>query len=183
LALVISETLQNDIRSGVKVALAPIITDFPIIILTLFVFSKFSDFNNVLGLISLIGAFVILLMGYESLTTKGITVNTQENTPKSLSKGVLVNVLSPHPYLFWFTVGAPTMAKAMDQSLNASFAFITGFYVFLVGSKIMLAVLAGKSKSFLEGNLYIYTMRFLGLVLCLFAIILFRDGLKLLEVI
>ena len=183
LALVISETLQNDIRSGVKVALAPIITDFPIIILTLFVLSKFSNFHNILGIISLTGAFVILLMGYESLRTKGIKVTIQKNKPKSLSKGVLANALSPHPYLFWFTVGGPTMTKAMDQSLNASFAFITSFYVFLVGSKIMLAVLTGKSRSFLKGNLYIYTMRFLGLVLCLFAIVLFRDGLKLLEVI
>jgi threonine/homoserine/homoserine lactone efflux protein len=123
------------------------------------------------------------MMGYESLRTKGIKVSTQENKPKSLSKGVLANALSPHPYLFWFTVGAPIMTKAMGQSLNASFAFIISFYVFLVGSKIMLAVLAGKSKSFLRGNLYIYTMRFLGLVLCLLAIVLFRDGLKLLEVI
>lgn len=183
LALVISETLQNDIRSGVMVALAPIITDFPIIILTLFFLSKLSNFHNILGIISLIGAFVILKMGYENLRTKGIEVNAQENKPKSLSKGVLANALSPHPYLFWFTVGAPTMTKAMAQSLNASFAFIISFYVFLVGSKIMLAVLAGKSKSFLRGNLYIYTMRFLGLVLCLLAIVLFRDGLKLLEVI
>jgi len=34
LTLVISETLQHDIKSGVKVALAPFITDLPIIILT-----------------------------------------------------------------------------------------------------------------------------------------------------
>lgn len=179
LALVISETLQNDIRSGVKVAIAPIITDLPIIILTLFVLSKLSNFHNILGLISLVGAFVILMMGYESLRTTGIKVNTHEIKPKSLSKGVLANALSPHPYLFWFAVGAPTMTKAMGHSLNAGLAFIMSFYVFLVGSKIMLAVLAGKSKSFLRGNLYIYTMRFLGSVLCLLAIVLCLDGLKL----
>ena len=34
LTLVISETLQHDIKSGVKVALAPIITDLPIIFFT-----------------------------------------------------------------------------------------------------------------------------------------------------
>jgi len=179
LALVISETLQNDIKSGVKVALSPIITDVPIIILTLFVLSGLSHFRFILGIISLLGACVILMMGYESLKTTGIKVNTQERKPKSLAKGILANALSPHPYLFWFTVGAPTMTKAMDQSLSASCAFIISFYVFLVGSKIILAVLAGKSKSFLSGNLYIYTMRFLGVVLCLLAIFLFRDGLKL----
>ena len=183
LALVISETLKNDIKSGIKVALAPIITDFPIIILTLFVLSRLSDFHIILGIISLIGGGVILMMGYESLKTKGIKVNTQEHKPKSLSRGVLANALSPHPYLFWFSVGAPTMSTAMNHSLNASLAFIISFYVFLVGSKVLLAVLAGKSKHFLNGNLYIYTMRFLGIILCLLAIALFLDGLKLLGVI
>lgn len=182
LALVISETLQNDIASGIKVALAPIITDLPIIILTLFFLSKLSSFHSVLGILSLIGGVVILLMGYESLKTKGLEVKVQNSKPKSLAKGVLANVLSPHPYLFWFTVGAPVTTQALSQNISASLAFILSFYVFLVGSKILLAVLAGKSKSLLVGNVYIYTMRLLGLILCLLAVILFRDGLKLLQV-
>ncbi|MDB4304277.1 LysE family transporter [Desulfosarcina sp.] len=183
LALVISETLQHDIKSGVKVALAPIITDLPIIILTLFILAKLSNFHNILGLISLTGGFVILFMGYESIRTKGVELNLQETKPKSLTKGILVNALSPHPYLFWLSVGAPTMTKAMNQSIIAASAFICTFYASLVGSKILLALLVGKSKSFLVGNVYIYTMRFLGLVLCVLAFVLFRDGLKLLGMI
>ena len=51
LTLVISETLQHDIRAGVKVALAPIVTDLPIIMLTLFILVKLSGFYKVLGII------------------------------------------------------------------------------------------------------------------------------------
>lgn len=182
LTLVISETLQHDIKSGVKVALAPIITDLPIIILTLFILSKLSGFHNILGIISLTGGLFILYMGYNSLRTKGVKINLDEIKSKSFTKGVLANVLSPHPYLFWFSVGAPTVTKAMAQNISAPLAFIISFYVFLVGSKILLAVLIGKSKSLLSGNAYIFTMRFLGLVLCVLAIILFHDGLKLLEI-
>lgn len=183
LTLVISETLQHDIKSGVKVALAPIITDLPIIILTLFILSNLSNFHNILGIISLTGGSFILFMGYESVRTKGVELNFQEIKPKSLTKGILANALSPHPYLFWFSVGAPTMTKALSQNISASLAFIISFYAFLVGSKIVLAILIGKSKSFLRGNVYIYSMRFLGVVLCVFAIVLFHDGLKLLEII
>lgn len=183
LTLVISETLQHDIKSGVKVALAPIITDFPIIILTLFILSKLSDFHNILGIISLAGGLFILYMGYKSLRTKGVKINLDEIKSKSFTKGVLANALSPHPYLFWFSVGAPTMTKAMLQNISAPLAFIISFYAFLVGSKIVLAILIGKSKSLLSGKMYIFTMRFLGMVLCVLAIILFRDGLKLLEII
>ncbi|MCK5099832.1 MAG: LysE family transporter [Desulfobacteraceae bacterium] len=182
LTLVISETLQHDIRAGIKVAIAPIITDLPIIILTMFVLSKLSNFHNILGIISLTGGCVILFMGYESIRTKGTEVNLQEIKIKPLTKGVLANFLSPHPYLFWFSVGAPTMTKAISQDISAPFAFIISFYIFLVGSKIALAIITGKSKSFLSGTVYIYIMRFLGLVLCVLAIVLFYDGLEMLGI-
>jgi len=183
LALVISETLQHDIQSGIKVALAPIITDLPIIILTLFILAKLSNFHSILGVISLIGGFFILFIGFKSIRTKRLELNLQETKPNSLTKGILVNALSPSPYLFWFSVGAPTMIKAMSQNMIAPVAFIISFYALLVGSKILLAILVGKSKSFLVGNVYIYTMRFLGLVLCVLAFVLFHDGLKLLGLI
>ena len=183
LTLVISETLQHDIKSGVKVALAPIITDLPIIILTLFVLSKLSNFHNILGIISLIGGFFVLFMGYESIRVRGVDLNLQGGKTKSLTKGVLANALSPHPYLFWLSVGAPIMTKAMSLRISAPLAFIITFYFFLVGAKIVLAIVIGKSKSFLKGNVYIYTLRFLGLLLCVLAIVLFHDGLKLLEII
>jgi threonine/homoserine/homoserine lactone efflux protein len=183
LTLVISETLQHDIKSGVKVALAPIITDLPIIVLTLFILTKLSNFHNILGIISLTGGFVILLMGYESIRTKGVELNLKEAKPKSLTKGILVNALNPHPYLFWVSVGAPTMTKAMHQSIIAASAFICSFYVLLVGSKVVLAILVGQSKNFLAGKVYIYIMRFLGLALGVLAFFLFRDGLKLLGII
>ena len=183
LTLVISETLQHDIKSGAKVALAPIITDLPIIILTLFILSKLSNFHNILGGISLIGGFFILFMGYQSIRTKGIEVNFNELKMQSFTKGVLANALSPHPYLFWFSVGAPIMTKALSQNINAAVAFIVSFYVFLVGSKILLAILIGKSKFLLSGKAYIFTMRFLGLVLCVLGIVLLHDGLNLLKII
>ncbi len=183
LTLVISETLQHDIKSGVKVALAPIITDLPIIILTLFVLSKLTSFHNILGVISLVGGFFILFMSYESIRTKGVELNLRKVEPRSLIKGVLANALSPNPYLFWFTVGAPIMAKAISLNISAFLVFIISFYTFLVGSKIVLAILIGKSKSFLCGNVYIYTMRFLGLVLGVLAIALFYNGIELLGII
>lgn len=179
LTLVISETLRYNTRAGFKVALAPILTDLPIIILTLFILANLSTFNIILGIISFFGCSLLLYMGYESLLTKRLNLNFQNHQPKSIKKGIIVNTLNPHPYLFWISVGGPTTIKAMDQSIIAAFAFISSFYVLLVGSKIALAILVGKYRSFLTGNFYIYTMRFLGLILFLFALLLFRDGIKL----
>jgi threonine/homoserine/homoserine lactone efflux protein len=180
LTLVISETLRHDIRAGVKVALAPVTTDLPIILLTLFILAKLSGFHEVLGVISCMGGFFVLYLGWQSMVTKGVELNLQETRSKSLAKGIIVNTLNPHPYLFWFGVGGPTVTKAINQGLFAPLAFMGSFYVLLVGSKILIALLVGKSRSFLTGKGYIYTMRLLGVALCALAIFLFRDGFKLL---
>jgi threonine/homoserine/homoserine lactone efflux protein len=178
LALVISETLRHDMKAGVKVALAPILTDLPIVFLSLFILAKLSAFNTVLGIISFLGSFLLLHMGYESIRTKGVDLGLQNDTPNSLKRGILVNAFSPYPYLFWISIGAPTTMKAMDQSVFAALSFIISFYVFLVGSKILLAILAGKSRSFLTDKVYIYIMRALGGALLVFAIFLFQEGMK-----
>jgi hypothetical protein len=86
------------------------------------------------------------------------------------------------PYLFWFSVGGPILSRAINLNVKAPFAFIGSFYVLLIGSKMLLAVLVGRSKSFLNGTLYKYIMRLLGLALCILALLLFRDGMKLLGI-
>ena len=183
LALVISETLSHDKRAGIKVALAPIITDLPIITLTLFILSKLAGFHTVLGIISLLGGGFILYLGFENIRTKGMSVRLDNDKPRSLQKGIIVNLLSPHPYLFWLSVGGPLTMKAMQHSIIAAAAFISSFYVLLIGSKILIAIAVGKSKSFLTDKTYIYTMRLLGTMLVLLALFLFRDGLHLLGII
>ena len=57
-------------------------------------------------------------------------------------------------------------------------AFIISFYAFLVGSKVIVAILTDKSRNFLKNKNYIRIMRILGLILLVFAFIFFRDGVK-----
>lgn len=181
LTLVISETLKHDIRAGLKVAFAPLISDLPIVLLTVLVLAKLSQFNIILAIISFVGAVFIFFMGVDSMRTKGQHVVVDSGKPKSLMKGVLVNVLSPHPYLFWFSVGAPILVKASAISTGASALFIISFYCCLIGAKVVLAMLVDKSRRFLQGSFYIYTMKLLGLLLCLLALFLVYDGVKLLS--
>ena len=180
LTLVITESLQHGIIAGIKVALAPVLTDVPIIALTLILLSKLSNFHGLLGIISILGGLLILYLGYESIRIKGVTLDFDDVEPKSLRKGIMVNVLNPHPYLFWLGVGAPTVMKAMDHGILAASAFVGSFYILLVGSKMLLAMLVGRSRTFLTDKLYIYTNRMLGVVLWVLAIFLFKDGFDLL---
>jgi threonine/homoserine/homoserine lactone efflux protein len=182
LTLVISETLQHGIKSGIRVALSPIITDLPIILLSLFILGQLAEFQNLLGIISLIGGGVILYMGYETMTARPPKSDCLATAPKSLLKGILVNALSPHPYIFWLSVGGTLMNKALTQSAGTLVGFVGSFYLFLVGSKILIAILVGRSRQFLTSRWYVYTLRVLGMALCLLALFLFHEGLVLLGV-
>lgn len=182
LTLVIAETLQYGLKPGIKIALAPMITDLPIILLALFIFKKISHVNEFLGIISLLGAMFVLFLSYKNFTAKHISHRQLPPTPNSLVKGIVVNALSPHPYLFWFTVGAPAVIAATGQGPCSPFLFIVSFYMLLVGSKLLLAFLVSKSRSFLSGSLYSKIMKMLGLLLVIFAFFLLRDGLTLLGI-
>ena len=71
---------------------------------------------------------------------------------------------------------------ALNEKLAAApWGFILGFYPLLVGSKIGVALLAGRHRSLLTGRAYPYVMRGLAVALVVFAFILFRDALTLLN--
>ena len=182
LALVISESLKHGFVSGVKVAVAPLLTDIPIVALTLLVFTQISEAGFVLGLISIAGSIYVLYIGYECIDEKDRTYDPLVANSQSLKKGVITNALSPHPYLFWISVGAPAVAQSIKINFASPLLFVSGFYFCLIGSKILLAFLIGKSRSFLNDKIYKYTMRILGLALMGLSIALFIDGLKLMYV-
>lgn len=174
MTLVISETLRHGIEAGVRVAIAPIITDLPIVAVSVFFIASLSEYQAVLGVISLTGAVLLLYMAYEYIAMAGYRADFGKSQENSLRKGILVNMLSPNPYLFWLSVGAPLTSKAISESTLAVILFMLGFYLFLIGSKMALAVLVGRSRSFLQGEVYLWTMRLLGLLLGVFAFLLLR---------
>ena len=183
LTLVISETLKHDKKEGIKIAVAPILTDLPIVLITLLILSKLTNFDPILGSISILGAIFIGYLAYENISIKKIELDVSEAKPQSLKKGVIANFLNPHPYVFWFIIGAPTVLRAWDVSLFSAILFILGFYIFLVGSKISIAVIVEKSRSFLKSNIYVYTIRLLGIALLIFSLMFLIDGLKFFKVI
>jgi len=180
LVLVISQTLKHGYKEGIKVAFAPLLTDLPIILISVLFLSFISGYSSILGIISICGGLYLGYLAYESFKTKGLEGEFDAGEPKSLLKGVTVNFLNPSPYLFWITVGGPIIITAYMRNVYSPWLFIVGFYAFLVGSKIVLAVVSGKSREFLTGRPYIYIMRILGVILLLFALYLIYQGVQLL---
>lgn len=177
LTLVISETLRHNIREGIKISFAPLFSDLPIVLISLFLISRLSDVRLVLAMIAFLGGFYLFYLGYENITFKGAEIPVKKAQPQSLKKGVITNFVNPNPYIFWMTIGAPVVMKASAHGYLAPAYFIAAMYFFMIGSKITIATLVGKSKRFLNSTFYQYLIRFLGLVLFFFALYFFREGL------
>lgn len=180
LTLVIAETLRQGTAAGVRVALSPLVTDLPIILVAWWVLAELSRFQGVLGFISLLGAFFVAYLGYECLLARELSLAASGAIPNSLAKGILANLFNPHPYLFWLTIGGATMHKALSIGTAALLGFLGAFYLWLVGGKVVLAMVVGRARGRLSGRAYPYLMRFLGVVLCGLALVLLREGLGLL---
>jgi len=177
LTLVITETLRHDLRAGVKVSLAPLITDLPIVLMTLLLASRFST-APVLGTLSFLGAAFLVYLGLEGLRFRGVELPEEATSPRSLKKGVIANLLNPHPYVFWLSIGAPTVVKAYKEDIVLSIQYLLGFYVCLIGAKVLVAVVISRSKTLLKTRAYVYTNKLLGLLLLIFALLFTRQGLQ-----
>lgn len=178
LFLVISQTLKHGYKEGIKIAFAPIFSDIPIIIICLLFLSLITSYSSILGIISIIGALYLLYLAYKSFNTNILVDEVLYEKPKSLTKGITLNLFNPSPYLFWISIGGPIIIPAYLKNSLSPLVFIIGFYTLLVGSKIVLAYAVGMSRDFITGKVYVYTMRVLGVILIIFTLYFIKEGIN-----
>lgn len=180
-AMVISQTLRYGLREGIKAAFSPILTDLPIVMIITFLLSSIYAYKPLLGIISIVGGFFVTYLAYENFKIYEIKQAEETAEPNSVIRGAVTNALNPHPYLFWIMVGSPMIIKG--YMINAIYAviFIISFYICLIGAKVSLAVVVSKSREFLVGKAYFYTMKVLGVLLLIFALFLFHEGFLLVK--
>ncbi|MDO8618451.1 MAG: LysE family translocator [Candidatus Daviesbacteria bacterium] len=175
--LIIGETLKHGKGAGIKIATAPLFTDLPILLFSIFILSKLAGLNILLGTISLFGACYLAYLAYGSIKTKSIQIETTSGN-KSFMKGIVVNFLNPNPYIFYFSILGPLIVKGMKDNflLGPLSVFIfLGVFVLL---NMSVALSVHVAKQFFSSKKYVYVIRILGLILLFFAYTFFRQSLQ-----
>ncbi len=138
MAYLIAQTLANGWRRTLPAALAPLISDGPIIALMLLALTRLPDsFRAVLHLAS--GAFILYLARGAYLNWRRyqpVTAATGRSAQRSVLHAALMNVLGPGPYLFWSLVTGPVLVQGWRAGPPNAVAFLAGFY------GVMIACLA-----------------------------------------
>jgi threonine/homoserine/homoserine lactone efflux protein len=144
----ISESLSGGFRRAAPVAFAPLISDAPIIILSLLLLDQLPE--NFLRVISLAGGIFALYLAWRLLVSwrsgTVIMVNNGETEKGSLRRGVIANFLTPGPYLFWTLVSGPILLEAGRQSIALGAAFLIGFYGIMIAGLLGIALLIAQAR-------------------------------------
>ncbi len=170
LTLVITASLRSGLAGGLRVAFAPLITDVPIIILSVLLVDRMSP--EVFRWVGTLGGLVVIWLGIETLrSARKATLPDQpgDGEPADLNRelwrGAAVNALNPHPYLFWGTVGGPALVSGWRVSPWHALAFLIPFYFLLIGSKVVIAWLVSSQAGGLSLTWYRRVLAGCGLLL------------------
>jgi threonine/homoserine/homoserine lactone efflux protein len=174
LALVIRATLEGGFAAGARVALSPLITDVPIIVVAVLLAAELPD--TALDVLGVAGGMFVVWLGVEALREVPAPAEATAGTAAAgtLRRGALTNLLSPHPWIFWVSVGAPILG---DGGVIDAAAFLVAFYALLVGTKVVVAAALGAGRDRLvRGRGYRIALRASGLLLLAAGVALVVEG-------
>jgi threonine/homoserine/homoserine lactone efflux protein len=181
LAVVIRSTLEGGFAAGARVALGPLATDLPIIAFAAVLAAALPE--EALALLGIAGGLFLVWLGVEALREEPAPVAAAAGAGPgtataagSLRRGALVNLLNPHPWVFWIAVGVPILG---DGTLPQAALFLVAFYTMLVGSKILVAaLLAAGGERLLRGSGYRLALRASGVLLLAAGVALAVEGVQ-----
>lgn len=169
LFLTITSALRSGARAGVVVACAPLLSDLLVVSATLLVLGQLPQ--EALAVIGVLGGVFMVWLGVgtwrEAATASLSAADTRSrpSTLRALRDGAVVNLLSPHPWIAWGTALGPLTLAAWRDGPVGAVAFVAAFYLFLVGSKIAIALLAGRGRRRLGDRGYRTALRVAGVLL------------------
>lgn len=147
-AYVISQTLSRGWRRALPIALAPLVSDAPIVALVLLVLSRVPEsLQRVLYIAS--GLFVLYLAVNAFLTWRTFDPSaplTVQPDQQSLLKAAMMNMISPGPYIYWSLVTGPILLASWRQTPVNGIAFLAGFYAAMVGCLAGIILLFGTAR-------------------------------------
>ena len=147
-AFLISQSLKNGWRRTLPLALAPLLSDLPIIALIMLVLTRLPE--SFLRVIRIAGGLFLLYLAWSAFSAwrnySADRANAVENNSRSVWKAALINFLNPNVYIFWGLIGGAILAQGWQESPALPFIFLAAFYVVMVSATAAIIILFGTAR-------------------------------------
>jgi threonine/homoserine/homoserine lactone efflux protein len=144
-AFLLSYAIQGGWKKALPVVFAPLVSDWPVILLVLLVLNRVSD--SFLRILQIGGALFLLYLAWDSFRAfrNYREVETQENVRgfQTLLKATGLNLLAPGPWLFWSLINGPNLLEAWAVSPWWGVGYLVSFYgVFTLTNLVLIGLFA-----------------------------------------
>jgi threonine/homoserine/homoserine lactone efflux protein len=145
----LSQTLSKGWRRALPAAFGPLISDFPVILLTLLLLSTIPQ--HFISILQIAGGLFLLYLAFKAYKTWKDFDSPKPPTPHSnqqtLLSAVIVNLLNPNPYLGWSLVLGPLLLKGWHQNPSYGIVLLVSFYATLtIGMIITILFFAAAGR-------------------------------------
>lgn len=140
----ISQALTRGWKKSLINALAPLISDAPIISLCVLILSQVPDWFQ--AFLYIAGGLFILYLAYGAYKTwRNFDENQAQPESKidGLPKAVMMNFLSPGPYIFWSLVTGPILVKGWCETPIHGISLLLGFYLAFIAALMLIIFIFG----------------------------------------
>ncbi|MBC7308799.1 MAG: LysE family transporter [Actinomycetales bacterium] len=181
LVLVVTAAVRGGRRAGVLAALAPLVSDAVVIVGVLVVLQQLPD--QALAVLAVAGGLFLLWTAWVTIREakdaqlESSTRDERRLGWQALRSAAVLNVLSPHPWLFWATVLGPLTLQTWRDSPAGAIWLVLGFYVAIVGAKAVIAVAVAGGRSRLTDRIYRRVLVAAGVLLALVGVVVIVEFL------
>jgi threonine/homoserine/homoserine lactone efflux protein len=181
---VISAALSLGWRRGIVVIFAPLITDAPIILVVVFVLGQALP-PVIKVALRIVGGIFLLWLAFTTWKQlrAGLTIKGGEATSVSqstLKRAVLMNFLSPGPYIAWSTFNGALLLQGLEQSPIHAAAFVAAFYAAFLSILALIVVVFDRLRR-LDERITRAILLLAVLVLVGFGLLLILQGFGILQ--
>ena len=145
----VSRALHHGWRHTLPAALAPLISDGPIIILALVLLSRMPLWLE--QILQIAGGLFLFYLAYGAYKTwrefQAAQVETIHSDTMGVLKAAAVNLLNPNPYLSWMLVMGPLLVKGWRESPAHGIALLLGFYGTMIFGSAGIVLLSSSARS------------------------------------
>ena len=144
----ISQALTRGWKRALPGAFSPLLSDGPIILLSVLVLSQLPDWAQ--RIMYILGGLFVLYLAYGSYKSwrnfDETLAHPELSGQQTIFKAAMTNALSPGAYLFWMFVTGPILVQGWRETPVNGLGLLIGFYATFILSLIVMIVVFGAAS-------------------------------------